>query len=136
MLDETTGQNAVNQAREFKAVAEITGIVLTKLDGTARGGVVLAIKNELGIPVKFIGVGEQIDDLQPFNPQAFADGLFQKIEYEEDENESEKITENILGDIRSGVDGHGDGADEDKHSDKEAVSSSQEEKAEQNNGSR
>ena len=136
VLDATTGQNAVNQAREFKAVAEITGIVLTKLDGTARGGVVLAIKNELGIPVKFIGVGEQIDDLQPFNPQAFADGLFQKIEYEEDENESEKITENILGDIRSGVDGHGDGADEDKHSDKEAVSSSQEEKAEQNNGSR
>ena len=96
----------------------------------------LAIKNELGIPVKFIGVGEQIDDLQPFNPQAFADGLFQKIEYEEDENESEKITENILGDIRSGVDGHGDGADEDKHSGKEVVSSSQEEKAEQNNGSR
>ena len=95
----------------------------------------LAIKNELGIPVKFIGVGEQIDDLQPFNPQAFADGLFQKIEYEEDENESEKITENILGDIRSGVDGHGDGADEDKHSGKEAVSSSQEAKAEQNNGS-
>ena len=136
MLDATTGQNAVNQAREFKAVAEITGIVLTKLDGTARGGVVLAIKNELGIPVKFIGVGEQIDDLQPFNPQAFADGLFQKIEYEEDENESEKITENILGDIRSGVDGHSDGADEDKHSDKEAVSSSQEAKAEQNNGSR
>ena len=136
VLDATTGQNAVNQAREFKAVAEITGIVLTKLDGTARGGVVLAIKNELGIPVKFIGVGEQIDDLQPFNPQAFADGLFQKIEYEEDENESEKITENILGDIRSGVDGHGDGADEDKHSGKEAVSSSQEETAEQNNGSR
>lgn len=136
VLDATTGQNAVNQAREFKAVAEITGIVLTKLDGTARGGVVLAIKNELGIPVKFIGVGEQIDDLQPFNPQAFADGLFQKIEYEEDENESEKITENILGDIRSGVDGHGDGADEDKHSGKEAFSSSQEEKAEQNNGSR
>ena len=139
VLDATTGQNAVNQAREFKAVAEITGIVLTKLDGPARGGkggVVLAIKNELGIPVKFIGVGEQIDDLQPFNPQAFADGLFQKIEYEEDENESEKITENILGDIRPGVDGHGDGADEDKHSGKEAVSSSQEGKtAEENNGS-
>ena len=135
-LDATTGQNAVNQAREFMNVAEITGIVLTKLDGTARGGVVLAINNELDVPVKFVGVGEQIDDLQPFNPQAFADGLFQKIEYEEDENESEKITENILGDIRSGVDGHGDSADEDKHSDKEAVSSSQEEKAEQNNGSR
>ena len=136
VLDATTGQNAVNQAEQFRQATGITGIVLTKLDGTARGGVVLAIKNELGIPVKFIGVGEQIDDLQPFNPQAFADGLFQKIEYEEDENESEKITENILGDIRSGVDGHSDGADEDKHSGKEAVSSSQEAKAEQNNGSR
>ncbi len=135
VLDATTGQNAVNQAREFKAVAEITGIVLTKLDGTARGGVVLAIKNELGIPVKFIGVGEQIDDLQPFNPQAFADGLFQKIEYEEDENESEKITENILGDLRSGVDGHGDGSDENKQNGKEADSSSQEEKTAEADGS-
>ena len=110
VLDATTGQNAVNQAREFKAVADITGIVLTKLDGTARGGVVLAIKHELGIPVKFIGVGEQIDDLQPFNPKAFADGLFQKIEYEEnDENESEKITENILGDVRRAEHGYSDG---------------------------
>ncbi len=135
VLDATTGQNAVNQAREFKAVAEITGIVLTKLDGTARGGVVLAIKNELGIPVKFIGVGEQIDDLQPFNPQAFADGLFQKIEYEEDENESEKITENILGDLRSGVDGHGDGSDENKQNGKETDSSSQEEKTAEADGS-
>ena len=89
VLDATTGQNAVNQAREFKNVADITGIVLTKLDGTARGGVVLAIKNELGIPVKFIGVGEQIDDLQPFNPQAFADGLFEKIEYNEEDTENE-----------------------------------------------
>ncbi|MBO4338297.1 MAG: signal recognition particle-docking protein FtsY [Clostridiales bacterium] len=86
VLDATTGQNAVNQAREFKEVAEITGIVLTKLDGTARGGVVLAIKNELGLAVKFIGVGEQIDDLQPFNPRAFADGLFDKIEYKEGED--------------------------------------------------
>ena len=106
VLDATTGQNAVNQAREFKEVAEITGIVLTKLDGTARGGVVLAIKHELGIPVKFIGVGEQIDDLQPFNPQAFADGLFQKIEYEEDENETEKISQNVLGGVHSVDDGH------------------------------
>lgn len=86
VLDATTGQNAVNQAREFKSVAEITGIVLTKLDGTARGGVVLAIKNELGIPVKFIGVGEQIDDLQPFKPEAFADGLFDKIDYNDEED--------------------------------------------------
>lgn len=86
VLDATTGQNAVNQAREFKNVADITGIVLTKLDGTARGGVVLAIKNELGIPVKFIGVGEQIDDLQPFKPRAFADGLFKKMDYAEEED--------------------------------------------------
>ena len=106
VLDATTGQNAVNQAREFKEVAEITGIVLTKLDGTARGGVVLAIKHELGIPVKFIGVGEQIDDLQPFNPQAFADGLFQKIEYEEDENETEKISQNVLGGVHGDDDGY------------------------------
>ncbi len=77
VLDATTGQNAVNQAREFMNVAEITGIALTKLDGTARGGVVLAIKNELKLPVKFIGVGEGIDDLQPFNPSAFAKALFE-----------------------------------------------------------
>ena len=93
VLDSTTGQNAVNQAREFQSVAEITGIVLTKLDGTARGGVVLAIKNELGIPVKFIGVGEQIDDLQPFKPAAFADGLFDKIEYKDEEDITIEIVE-------------------------------------------
>lgn len=95
VLDATTGQNAVNQAREFKSVADITGIVLTKLDGTARGGVVLAIKNELGIPVKFIGVGEQIDDLQPFKPEAFADGLFDKIDYKDEEDiQLETVEEN------------------------------------------
>lgn len=76
-LDATTGQNAVNQAREFMNVAEITGIVLTKLDGTARGGVVLSIKNELKLPVRYIGVGEGIDDLQPFNTTAFAKALFE-----------------------------------------------------------
>lgn len=76
VLDATTGQNAVNQAREFKSIAGITGIVLTKLDGTARGGVVLAIKNDLDVPVKYIGVGEEIDDLQPFNPDDFTDALF------------------------------------------------------------
>ena len=76
VLDATTGQNAVNQAREFLNVAEITGIILTKLDGTARGGVVLNIKNDLKVPVKFIGVGEKIDDLQPFDPMAFAQSLF------------------------------------------------------------
>ncbi len=77
VLDATTGQNAVNQAKEFMNVAELTGIALTKLDGTARGGVVLTIKNELKLPVKFIGVGEQIDDLQPFNPKVFAKALFE-----------------------------------------------------------
>jgi fused signal recognition particle receptor len=74
-LDATTGQNAVNQARLFKEVADITGIVLTKLDGTAKGGIVISIKNELNIPVKFIGVGEKIDDLQPFDAKMFAEAL-------------------------------------------------------------
>lgn len=78
VLDATTGQNAVNQAREFKNAAGITGIVLTKLDGTARGGVVLAIQEDLRVPVKYIGVGEGVDDLQPFDPVAFADGLFEE----------------------------------------------------------
>ena len=76
VLDATTGQNAVNQAREFQNVANLTGIVLTKLDGTARGGVVLAIREELKLPVKFIGVGEQVDDLQPFDARAFSEALF------------------------------------------------------------
>ena len=78
VVDATTGQNAVNQAREFKQAAGITGIVLTKLDGTARGGVVLAIREDLQVPVKFIGVGEGIDDLQPFDPAQFAQGLFEE----------------------------------------------------------
>ena len=86
VLDATTGQNAVNQARDFKNVCEITGIVLTKLDGTAKGGVVLAIKNDLKVPVKFVGVGEQIDDLQPFNPTAFAEGLFENEVKHDDDN--------------------------------------------------
>ena len=77
VLDATTGQNAVNQAKEFSNVTEISGIVLTKLDGTARGGVVVTIQDELNIPVKFIGVGEQIDDLQPFVPEDFANALFE-----------------------------------------------------------
>ncbi|MBQ9414218.1 MAG: signal recognition particle-docking protein FtsY [Clostridia bacterium] len=76
VLDATTGQNAVNQAREFKNAAGITGIVLTKLDGTARGGVVLAIREDLQVPVKFIGVGEGIDDLQPFDPDEFSKSIF------------------------------------------------------------
>ena len=76
VLDATTGQNAVNQAEQFSLATGITGIVLTKLDGTAKGGVVLAIKEGLGIPVKYIGVGEQIDDLQPFDSEDFAKALF------------------------------------------------------------
>ena len=76
VLDATTGQNAVNQAEQFSLATGITGIVLTKLDGTAKGGVVLAIKEGLGIPVKYIGVGEQIDDLQPFDADDFAKALF------------------------------------------------------------
>ena len=97
VLDATTGQNAVNQAREFAKIAEITGIILTKLDGTARGGVVLSIKNDLKVPVKFIGVGEGIDDLQPFNPQAFAEGLFEALpeDYEEDDIDLSAIREDI-----------------------------------------
>ena len=76
VLDAATGQNAVNQAREFKNVADITGIVLTKLDGTAKGGIIIPIKNELKIPVKFVGVGEGIDDLQPFTATEFVNGIF------------------------------------------------------------
>ena len=78
VLDATTGQNGVNQAREFKEAAGITGIVLTKLDGTAKGGIVIAIKDELELPVKFIGVGEQLDDLQPFSAQDFVNALFEE----------------------------------------------------------
>lgn len=78
VLDAATGQNAVNQAREFKNAAIITGIVLTKLDGTAKGGIIIAISNELNIPVKFVGVGEEIDDLQPFDAAEFADGIFEE----------------------------------------------------------
>ena len=76
VLDATTGQNAVSQVEHFKEATGITGIVLTKLDGTAKGGIVLAIKNSLDVPVKFIGVGEQIDDLQPFVPEEFSKALF------------------------------------------------------------
>lgn len=76
VLDGTTGQNALAQAREFKEVADITGIILTKLDGTAKGGIAVAIHSELGIPVKYIGVGETIDDLQKFNADEFVNALF------------------------------------------------------------
>ena len=78
VLDATTGQNAVMQAKEFKEASKITGLVLTKLDGTAKGGIIISIKQELGMPVKFIGVGEQIDDMKPFNAQEFASALFER----------------------------------------------------------
>ncbi len=84
VLDATTGQNAISQAKEFGNICELTGIILTKLDGTAKGGVVLAIRNELKIPVKFIGVGEGMDDLRPFNPADFAEALFTEEEKNED----------------------------------------------------
>ncbi|WOC33416.1 MULTISPECIES: signal recognition particle-docking protein FtsY [Caproicibacterium] len=92
VLDATTGQNGVNQAREFKNSAGITGIVLTKLDGTAKGGVVLAVREALDIPVKFVGVGEQLDDLQPFDAEAFAKALFDRdpAEYKELESGEEQ----------------------------------------------
>ena len=78
VVDATTGQNAVSQAKTFKEVADITGIVLTKLDGTAKGGVVLAVKSEVDVPVKLIGVGEKVEDLQDFDAKAFSDALFGK----------------------------------------------------------
>jgi len=78
VLDATTGQNALNQAKLFNEVSGITGIILTKLDGTAKGGVVISIKNELDIPVRYIGVGEGVDDLQEFNPQDFANAIFEE----------------------------------------------------------
>lgn len=80
VLDGTTGQNALAQAKEFNEVADITGIVLTKLDGTAKGGIAIAIQSELGIPVKYIGIGEKIDDLQKFSAEDFINALFQKNE--------------------------------------------------------
>jgi fused signal recognition particle receptor len=84
VLDATTGQNAIFQAKEFAKVAKISGIILTKLDGTAKGGVVIPIANELKIPVRYIGVGEQIDDLQPFDAKAFIEGLFEEKENNEE----------------------------------------------------
>lgn len=89
VLDGTTGQNALAQAKQFGEVANITGIIITKLDGTAKGGIAVAIQKELGIPVKYIGVGEHIDDLQKFDPKSYVEALFAtdvKAEEEEEEN--------------------------------------------------
>ena len=93
VLDGTTGQNALVQAREFAEAAPLSGIVLTKMDGTAKGGIAVAIQSELGIPVKFIGVGEKIDDLQEFDPDAFVNALFD-VEPEEDEGNAGSESEN------------------------------------------
>ena len=89
VLDATTGQNALNQAKLFREAAGLTGLVRTKLDGTARGGVVIGIREELDIPIKYIGVGEQIDDLRPFDPVEFANALFQNTE-DKDRNGQEE----------------------------------------------
>lgn len=78
VLDATTGMNALNQAREFNKAVPISGLIITKLDGTSKGGMVVAIQKELGLPVKFVGLGEQADDLQPFDPKQFAEALFEK----------------------------------------------------------
>lgn len=83
VLDATTGQNAMTQAKQFKETTDVTGLVLTKLDGTAKGGIVLAIRNELHLPVKLVGLGEGIDDLEPFNPNDFVVGLFKELLQEE-----------------------------------------------------
>ena len=79
VVDATTGQNALSQAKLFKQNTDVTGIILTKLDGTARGGIVLAIRNELHLPVKYVGLGEKVDDLQPFNAEEFVYGLFKGL---------------------------------------------------------
>lgn len=101
VLDATTGQNAVNQAKLFSETANITGIVLTKLDGTAKGGIVISIKNELGIPVKLIGVGEKIDDLQPFDSKTFVEALFDMSDSAGDEEQTD-VTEEAEETIESG----------------------------------
>lgn len=90
-LDATTGQNALIQAQTFKEATNVTGIVLTKLDGTAKGGIVLAIRNKLGIPVKFVGLGEKMDDLQPFDAEKYVYGLFAEgLELEDASEEQDK----------------------------------------------
>ncbi len=89
-LDATTGQNAMVQAKAFKQATNVSGIVLTKLDGTAKGGIVLAIRNELDIPVKYVGLGEKIDDLQAFDPEQFVYGLFGDI-FEEKQQSNDDL---------------------------------------------
>jgi fused signal recognition particle receptor len=89
VLDATTGQNAMSQAKQFSDATDVTGIVLTKLDGTAKGGIVLAIRHELKTPVKFVGLGEKMEDLQEFDPEQFVYGLFaEMVESSEVEEEA------------------------------------------------
>lgn len=90
VLDATTGQNAVSQAKLFGEVVPLTGVVLTKLDGTAKGGIILSVKRELGVPVRWVGVGEGVDDLRPFNAAEFADALFDKNIEKREQDESEE----------------------------------------------
>ena len=92
MLDATTGQNALQQARDFNDVADLSGIILTKMDGTAKGGIAVAIQSELKVPVKYIGVGEHIEDLQKFDADAFVEALFD-VELEKDEDEKDEDLE-------------------------------------------
>ena len=85
-MDATTGQNAVMQAKQFKEAADITGIILTKLDGTAKGGIVFAIKNDYNIPVKLVGVGEGIDDIEEFSPENFVGAIIETEDAEAEQN--------------------------------------------------
>ena len=95
VLDGTTGQNALAQAREFGEAAELTGVILTKMDGTAKGGIAVAIQSELNVPVKYIGVGETIEDLQKFDADEFVNALFD-IKSEEAQKEAEQEPEDII----------------------------------------
>jgi fused signal recognition particle receptor len=100
VLDGTTGQNALSQAREFGEVANLTGVILTKMDGTAKGGIAVAIQSELNVPVKYIGVGETIDDLQKFNADEFVDALFD-IKREDADTEVEDVGDSLSGDVEA-----------------------------------
>ena len=93
ILDATTGQNGLNQAKVFKEAVEINGIILTKLDGTAKGGIAIAIQSELSVPVKYIGIGEKIDDLQKFDPSQFITALFADFSVETEMSDVERLVE-------------------------------------------
>lgn len=112
VLDATTGQNAVNQAKLFSEVANITGIVLTKLDGTAKGGIIISIHRELGIPVKLVGVGEKLDDLQPFCAKDYADALFDTdTSFDYNYQRLEETCDDAIDDIEGNDDSSSDNAD-------------------------